>query len=88
MPTILAINYEQVTTFKCPIFLFVGRHDYATSHTLAAEWFGRIAAPSKRLFWFENSAHMLMQEEPGRFLYHLVSDVRPIAVRTGDGSPP
>ena len=33
-----ALDLQNVTTFKCPIFLFEGRHDYATSHTLAEEW--------------------------------------------------
>jgi len=37
--------------------------------------------------WFENSAHMIMLEEPGRLLYHLVTDVRPIAARAGDVPP-
>jgi hypothetical protein len=36
------------------------------------------------MFWFENSAHMMMQEDPGRLLMHLVNDVRPLAVRAGD----
>jgi hypothetical protein len=31
------------------------------------------------LVWFENSAHMIYQEEPGRFLVHLVQDALPLA---------
>jgi pimeloyl-ACP methyl ester carboxylesterase len=81
------LNYENLVTFKCPIFLFEGRHDYATSHTVADEWFKRIDAPARKLVWFENSAHMVMQEEPGRFLYHLITDLRPIAVKAGDSPP-
>jgi hypothetical protein len=30
---------------------------------------------------------MIMQEEPGRFLQHMVTDVRPIAEREGDVAP-
>jgi pimeloyl-ACP methyl ester carboxylesterase len=82
-----ALNYETVTKFECPIFLFEGRHDYATSHTLAAEWFEHIKAPSKKFVWFENSAHMVMQEEPGRFLYHLITDLYPLAAHAGDVAP-
>lgn len=81
------LNYESVTDFKCPIFLFEGRHDYATSHTLAAEWFEHIKAPSKKFVWFENSAHQVMQEEPGRFLYHLITDLYPLAAKAGDVAP-
>ena len=87
MPSLLAVNLEQTTKFRCPIFLFVGRHDYATSHTLAAQWFRRVQAPKKELIWFENASHMIMQEEPGRFLGHLTTEVRHIAVKAGDAAP-
>jgi pimeloyl-ACP methyl ester carboxylesterase len=84
---LMAMNFDSVTTFKCPVFLFDGRHDYATSHELAVEWFKKIEAPQKEFVWFDNSAHMAMQEEPGRFLYYLVKDVRPLAVAAGDSAP-
>jgi pimeloyl-ACP methyl ester carboxylesterase len=87
LPALEGLNYENLRTFRCPIFLFEGRHDYATSHALAADWFKRIEAPSKKLVWFDNSAHMVMQEEPGRFLYHLITDLRPIAAKAGDSAP-
>jgi pimeloyl-ACP methyl ester carboxylesterase len=69
------------------VFLFEGRHDYATSHTLAEEWFQRIKAPMKKFVWFDDAAHMVPEEEPGRFLFHLITNVRPIAVRAGDAAP-
>jgi len=28
-----------------------------------------------------------MQEEPGRFLYHLITDLYPLAVQAGDIAP-
>jgi pimeloyl-ACP methyl ester carboxylesterase len=82
-----SLDFEGTTEFRCPVILFDGRHDYATSHELAAAWFATIKAPSKRLVWFEHSAHMMMHEEPGRFLMHLVNDARPIAVAAGDAAP-
>lgn len=82
-----AVNLDSVTDFKCPIFLFEGRHDYDVSYELAAEWFSHINAPSKKLVWFDNSAHMVMQEEPGRFLYHLITDLYPLAAQAGDVAP-
>ena len=84
---LIALNYDSVTDFKCPIFLFEGRHDFAVSSALAAEWFHHVKAPSKKLVWFDNSAHMVMQEEPGRFLYHLITDLYPLAVKAGDVAP-
>jgi pimeloyl-ACP methyl ester carboxylesterase len=84
---LMRMDYRNVTHFACPVFFFLGRHDYAVSQEVAAQWFATIDAPSKRLIWFADSAHMVMQEQPGRFLKHLVDDVRPIAVKAGDAAP-
>ena len=79
IPAILNFNYSDTVRFQCPIILFEGRHDDTTPAEIAAQWFKRVQAPDKKLVWFENSAHMAMVEEPGRFLVHLVQDVRPLA---------
>jgi pimeloyl-ACP methyl ester carboxylesterase len=79
LPALMEANFDDTNAFACPVVLFLGRHDYAVSHEVAAQWFETIQAPSKKLVWFENSAHLPMQEEPGKFLVHLVSDVLPYA---------
>jgi pimeloyl-ACP methyl ester carboxylesterase len=84
---LLDVNFDDVTHFDCPVVLFAGRHDFTTSHELAEKWFERIQAPSKRLVLFADSAHMIMQEQPGRFLMHLVTDVLPLAQKVGDAAP-
>ncbi len=84
---LLHVDYTSTTAFRCPIFLFEGRHDYATAHDVAFAWFSTIKAPSKAFIWFENAGHLVPEEEPGRFLLHLVSDVRPLAVKAGDAPP-
>ncbi|HEY9130147.1 MAG TPA: alpha/beta hydrolase [Dyella sp.] len=81
------VDFTHDTHFGCPVLLFTGRHDYAVSHELTAQWFATLDAPSKRLVWFEDSSHMVMQEQPGRFLMHLVNDARPLAVQAGDAAP-
>jgi pimeloyl-ACP methyl ester carboxylesterase len=78
------LDYREVTTFRCPVFLFAGRYDYETVSEVAREWFDRIRAPRKSFFWFEHSAHMIPFEEPGKLLLHLVRDVRPLAEAAGD----
>jgi uncharacterized protein YndB with AHSA1/START domain len=50
-------------------------------------WFETIEAPQKQLVWFEQSAHEVMIEEPGKTLVTLVEHVRPIAERAGDAPP-
>lgn len=72
-------NFDDLTELRCPLVLCVGRHDYATSHEVSSDWYDRVRAPHKQLVWFENSAHMMMIEQPGLFLQHLISDVRPLA---------
>jgi pimeloyl-ACP methyl ester carboxylesterase len=83
----LQVDFTATTKFKCAIFIFAGRHDYATSHEVAYRWSTQLKAPSKTFIWFENSGHLIPEEEPGRFFYHLVADVRPLAVEAGDAPP-
>jgi pimeloyl-ACP methyl ester carboxylesterase len=85
---LLGVDLDDMTDFGCPVILFVGQHDYTTSHELAEQWFERIREPSKRMVLFADSAHMVMQEQPGRFLMHLVTDALPLAQKAGDAAPP
>ncbi|MFP2906905.1 alpha/beta fold hydrolase [Pyxidicoccus sp. 3LFB2] len=87
LSTILTTDLSHVKRLKTPLLLFLGRHDYNVSATVAAEWFAGVKAPSKQLVWFEQSAHELMAEEPGKVLLSLVRHARPIAERAGDVAP-
>jgi esterase/lipase len=84
---VLTLDMTTVSEIDTPLFLFLGRHDHNVSSALAAEWFETVKAPRKQLVWFEQSAHEVMIEEPGKTLVTLVRDVRPIAERAGDVSP-
>ncbi|MGA7825411.1 MAG: alpha/beta hydrolase [Steroidobacteraceae bacterium] len=79
LPDLINFDYSKVLEWHCPIIIFAGRHDFTTPSSVVADWFARIQAPKKQFIWFENSAHMVMVEEPGRMLVHLVEDVRPLA---------
>lgn len=83
----LTLDLTGRRSFQTPIFLFLGRHDHNVSSELAAAWFDTITAPDKQLIWFEQSAHEVMIEEPGKTLLTLVQQVRPIAARAGDVAP-
>ena len=87
MQPLLAVDFDNDVHFGCPVLLFVGQHDETTSHELAEQWFGKLQAPSKHLVIFADSAHMVMQEQLGRFLVHLVTDALPLAAAAGDVSP-
>ncbi|WP_424950192.1 alpha/beta fold hydrolase [Deinococcus sp.] len=87
LPQLVGLDYRKVTRLECPTFIFAGRRDFETPSQIAATWFARLHAPSKKIVWFEHSAHMMQFEQPGRLLARLVQDVRPIAVRAGDAAP-
>ncbi|MCX7513669.1 alpha/beta fold hydrolase [Frateuria sp. STR12] len=84
---LLKVDFDHTTRFGCPVLLFVGAHDQTTSHVLAEQWFDDLQAPWKHLVVFADSAHMVMQEQPGRFLVHLLTDALPLAQRAGDAAP-
>jgi pimeloyl-ACP methyl ester carboxylesterase len=74
-------DFTKVKKLGCPVLMFAGRYDYTTPSAVVKSWFDKVRAPSKRFVWFENSAHMIYEEEPGRFLVHLVQDALPLAAR-------
>jgi pimeloyl-ACP methyl ester carboxylesterase len=81
------INFSNLNRLDCPVFVLAGRSDYAVSSVVSSRWFSKLQAPFKRLIWFEQSSHMLQFEEPGKLFLTLVRDVRPLAVKAGDGRP-
>jgi proline iminopeptidase len=62
-----------------PVVILQGRHDLGTSSALVEKWFATIDAPMKKLVWFEDSAHMVYEEEPAKTLVNLVNVVLPLA---------
>jgi pimeloyl-ACP methyl ester carboxylesterase len=57
----------QVPRLEVPVYYILGRYDQTCPSQLAAAYLDELSAPYKELTWFENSAHMLMVEEPDRF---------------------
>ena len=76
------IRYDLPTqlgsSFDVPIFFFTGVDDFHIPATLSDEWFQAIDAPYKEHVWFEHSAHVPFETEPGEFLRALVDRVRPL----------
>ena len=71
-------SFTGLRRVNVPVILFLGRHDTTTPSPIAARWIGRLSAPSKRIVWFEHSAHLPMIEEPGRTFAALLDHVRPL----------
>jgi pimeloyl-ACP methyl ester carboxylesterase len=81
-PEISALNLvKAVPVLKMPVFFFLGRHDQVVPAEFGAAYFDMLTAPSKKLVWFEDSAHEPPIEEPAKFHAAMVELVRPVTVR-------
>jgi pimeloyl-ACP methyl ester carboxylesterase len=79
LPELAQVDFSVLDHTSFPVLMFVGRHDITTPPEVTEAWLNALDAPSKRLVWFEHSAHLAPHEEPGRFLMALVEHVRPLA---------
>jgi pimeloyl-ACP methyl ester carboxylesterase len=73
-----SVDLTKDLQFKVPVIIMQGRHDRGTPSVLVQEWHAALKAPYKKLDWFEDSSHMLYEEEPGKLLVALVNDVLPL----------
>lgn len=78
LPEFLDTDFKSIKTFPIPVFMFMGRHDYTTPSEPTAQWLKNVKAPFKKGIWFENSAHLIPFEEPGKMLVTLLNDVQPV----------
>lgn len=78
-PKLSDITFENVHKLDVPVIMFLGRHDYTTPSSITVAWMQRLTAPKKQVVWFENSAHLMEVEEPGRVFAALLQDVLPLA---------
>ncbi len=79
LPEFLDVDFTNVREMAIPVVMFMGRHDYTTPSAQTEAWLRTLKAPAKKGVWFENSAHMVPFEEPGKMLVSLIEEVRPYA---------
>ena len=82
-PRMADISFLNVRRLDVPTIMLLGRHDITTPSPIVANWMERLSAPSKKVIWFEHSAHLPMIEEPGRVLEALLHHVLPHAPQAG-----
>jgi pimeloyl-ACP methyl ester carboxylesterase len=68
---------------KMPVFVLLGRHDHYVPPETSVAYFDALAAPSKKLVWFETSGHEPFVDEPQAFNRTMVDMVRPVLVEAG-----
>jgi proline iminopeptidase len=84
LPKVVAHDLSGVKKLAVPLLLLLGRNDRTVNSEVAAEWFNTVRAPGKRFVWFEDSGHMPMTEERGKFSLSLTRYARPFAEEPGE----
>ena len=64
-----------VPELEIPVYFFEGIYDYTCSTTLAKDYLGKLKAPLKGFYSFEQSAHSPLFEEPEKMGSILLEDV-------------
>lgn len=71
-PEIMEINlFETVDTLKVPTHFFLGRYDFQAPSNLAEMYIKNLKVDSKKIVWFEESAHLCQIEEQDKFAFEL-----------------
>ena len=65
------------TRFDLPVYLILGRHDMNNPYQIPEEYFNLLQAPSKQLFFFEDSGHGMIWEEAEKFHNIMINTVLP-----------
>ena len=55
------------TRLDLPVYLILGRNDMNNPYQIPEEYFNELEAPSKQLYFFEDSGHGMIWEEAGKF---------------------
>lgn len=65
------------TRLDLPVYLILGRHDMNNPYQIPEEYFNLLEAPSKQLYFFEDSGHGMIWEQADLFHEILVNTVLP-----------
>ena len=77
-PQYSRMDLTRIRRFAVPVIFMLGRHDWHVPAVLAAQYFESVDAPTKRLVWFERSAHNPPFEQPSEFVAAVLHHVLPL----------
>jgi pimeloyl-ACP methyl ester carboxylesterase len=79
LPQLMPVNFDDISTFKCPVFFFAGMADRTTPESLVETFYNHIHAPKKKLFKIDRASHDVVFDAPGEVSVDLVRDIRPLS---------
>ena len=68
-----------VPVLRVPTFFMLGRKDHWVPADASMAYIDALIAPSKQVFWFEESRHEIFADEPGKFNATMLEHVLPVA---------
>jgi len=81
-PQLQDIDFRlDATHLDLPVYLMLGRHDMNNPYQIPEEYFNLLEAPSKQLYFFEDSGHGMIWEEADLFHSLMISTVLPETYR-------
>lgn len=77
-PQLQELDFRQdAAHLDLPVYLMLGRHDMNDPYWLPEEYFNLLEAPSKQLYFFEDSGHGMIWEEADKYHDILINTVLP-----------
>ncbi len=68
---------ELAPALQIPVFFLIGRNDHFVPPETSVAYFDALAAPTKKLVWFEHSGHEPFVDEPDKFNAAMTDLARP-----------
>lgn len=69
---------KQASNINTPVVFIAGKKDFNAVPEMIEEFYEAIKSPSKKIYWFENSAHFPHIEENKKFQDIMINEVLPI----------
>jgi pimeloyl-ACP methyl ester carboxylesterase len=73
-------HFKDLPVINCPVYFCAGRKDYQTNFSITEEYYNKLRAPKKELFWFENSGHLIPNSEPDKLQDIIIEKILPATV--------
>lgn len=70
-------RFKETPTLNCPVYFFVGRKDHQTHFSVAEKYYNELTASKKKLYWFEKSAHTIINTEPALLQEIIIKEILP-----------
>ncbi|MDF2430850.1 MAG: hypothetical protein JWP44_481 [Mucilaginibacter sp.] len=67
----------ELTSFKCPVYFFVGGKDYQTNRYINQAYYHQLSAPKKQLFVYDDSGHAVLYTVSALFQQDIITKVLP-----------